>query len=101
MSNLIDFEFHRFAKVTSAQIDAYAGTLRRQLENLQSTDVSKLNGRELRKLRDRILNIKRMLLVVDPELREQIVEKLGDRLSTATFEEILANAPEPPTVKFF
>jgi hypothetical protein len=42
-----------------------------------------------------------MLLVCDPKMREQIIEKMGDRLPLAKFEEILANAPEPPAVQFF
>jgi hypothetical protein len=101
MSDPINFEFYRFTKVASADLAAYLEPLRQDLARLQSVDVSKLNGRELRKLRDRILRSKWMLLVCDPKMREQIIEKMGDRLPSATFEEILANAPEPPTVKFF
>jgi hypothetical protein len=101
MGNLIDLDFHRFTKVTSAELDAFVEPLRQQLEALQSIDASKLNGRELLKLRDRILHTKWMLAVCDSNVRSQIIEKMGDRLSSATFEEILASAPEPITVTFF
>lgn len=100
MSNLVDFEFHRFMKVTGAELAAFVEPLRRDLARMQSIDISKLNGRELRKLRDRILHTKWMLLVLDPNIRERILEKMGDRLAEATFEEILAHTPEPTTVTF-
>jgi hypothetical protein len=101
MSHPIDFEYHRFLKVSSAQLAAFVEPLRKDLAHLQSIDVSKLNGRELRKLRDRILHIKWTLLACDPQNRERIIEKMGDRFASATFEEILASAPEPPAVNFF
>lgn len=100
MSDPIELEFHRLVKVGSVKLAAFVEPLRKDLAHFQSIDVSKLNGRELRKLRDGILRIKWMLLACDPEIRTRIVEKMGDRLSSATFEEILASAPEPPTVNF-
>lgn len=100
MSNLVDFEFHRLMKVTSAGLAAFVEPLRQDLARMQSIDISKLNDRELRKLRDCILHTKWMLLVCDSRIREHIVEKLGDRLPGATFEEMTAAAPEPPTVRF-
>ena len=48
MSDPTNFEFYRFTKVTNAEIAAYVEPLRQDLARLQSTDVSKLNGRELR-----------------------------------------------------
>jgi hypothetical protein len=65
-------------------------------------DISELNGRELRKLRDRLLHIKWFLVVSDPKTREQVARQMSDvdaPLAT-TFEEIAAYVPEPPTVSF-
>ena len=92
MADPIDFEFHNFMKVTSAELAKLAQPLRQDLARMQSIDVSKLTNRELRKLRDRLLHIKWMLLVCDPETRTQIVEKMGDHLSSAPFEQVLASA---------
>jgi hypothetical protein len=100
MSEPIDLEFHRLMKLGGVKLAAFVEPLRKNLAHLQSIDVSKLDGRELRKIRDRILHTKWMLLACDPEIRTRIVEKMGDRASSATFEEILASAPEPPTVNF-
>jgi hypothetical protein len=83
MAHAIDFEFHKFMKVTSAELAKLAEPLRQDLARMQSIDVSKLNNRELRKLRDRLLHIKWMLLVCDPATRTQIVEKMGDHRSSA------------------
>ena len=100
MSNLVDFEFHRLMKATSAGLAAFVEPLRQDLAHMQAIDISKLNGRELCELRDRILHAKWMLLVCDARTRDHIVEKLGDRLPGATFEEMIAAAPELPMVRF-
>jgi hypothetical protein len=102
MADLIDFEFHRLAKDTSAEIDAYAEPFRQELERLRSVDVLKLSGRELRKLRDKIVRTKVMLAVCDPETRRQIMEKrIGENRDPvkATFDELVAHLPNL-TVRF-
>jgi hypothetical protein len=86
MSEPINFEFHRLMKLSGVKLAAFVEPLRKNLAHLQSIDVSKLDGRELRKIRDRILHTKWMLLACDPEIRTRIVEELGDRASSATFE---------------
>jgi hypothetical protein len=63
VSNLINLELHGFMKVTSAELAVHAETLRHELVLIQSMDISELNGRELRKLRDRLLHIKWLLVV--------------------------------------
>ena len=92
MSDPIDFEFHKFRKETSTILDAQVQPLRRDLERAQSKDVSKLNGRELRKLRDQILKIKMLLLVCDPVTREQMSKKMDESedSSRMTFDELAA-----------
>jgi hypothetical protein len=97
MSDPVDLQFHRFEKLSSS----YAEALRQQLESIRSTDISKLNGRELRKLRDRVLNIKWLLVVCDPKTRDEVASRMGDLPPGAKLEEIAAYVPVPPTVKFF
>jgi hypothetical protein len=97
MSDPIDFGLYRLIKGTAAMVEP----LRKELEDLQSIDISKRNGRELRRLRDRILHIKVTLLVCDAKTRDRIAEALGGLPPGAvTFEDVLAAAPERPTVKF-
>jgi hypothetical protein len=96
MSDPIDLAFYRFEKLSAG----YAETLRHELVLIQAMDISKLNGRELRKLRDRLLRIKWLLVVCDPKTREQVANRLGDTEPPTTLEELAAFVPEPPTVKF-
>jgi hypothetical protein len=84
MTNLVDLGFHRFEKLSAG----YAETLRHELVLIQAIDISKLNGRELRKLRDRLLRIKWLLVVCDPKTREQIANRMGDVTPSTTLEEL-------------
>src|SRR6516162_9451041 len=99
MADPIDFEFHRFMKVAGAEIAGYAETLRDQLQQLQSLDISKMNGGELRVLRDRILNLKWLVLVCNPKTREQISKRITAAGADpgASFEELAAFVSDPPT----
>jgi hypothetical protein len=79
-------------------------SLRGDLEYLQETDVSKMSGQELREFRDKILNIKWLILACDPRTRVQIQanmdrdpERAAKRL---TMDEFATFVPEPPTVRF-
>jgi hypothetical protein len=58
MTNVINFEFHRFMKESGAAMAAAKEQAKKNLDNLLAIDVSKLSGRDLRELRDQILQIK-------------------------------------------
>jgi hypothetical protein len=96
MTNLVDLGFHRFEKLSAG----YAETLRHELVLIQAIDISNLNGRELRKLRDRLLRIKWLLVVCDPKTRERIANRMDDVTPPTTLEELARYVPEPPTVRF-
>jgi hypothetical protein len=53
MTNVMNFEFHRFMKESGAAMAAAKEQAKKNLDNLLAIDVSKLSGRDLRKLRAR------------------------------------------------
>jgi hypothetical protein len=93
MSKLINLGIQRILK----RQDSYFSEVRQEaldeIANILATDITKLNGQELRKLRDSLISLQRLVAVSSPEVRKRIGQKheeLGrDELTTEELSECL------------
>jgi len=75
MSKLINLGIQRILK----RQDSYFSEVRQQaldaIASILATDITKLNGQELRKLGDSLISLQRMVAVSSPEVRKRIEQK--------------------------
>jgi len=99
VANLIDL---RAVRILKRNRD-FTETMRREAEDALadalSADVSRMNGRQLRQLRDGILELKQVLLVCSPEGRRRIGQKVEEMERDLTLDETMACFP-PVSVSF-
>lgn len=102
MKNVIDLRVIRLLKQNSDFIETTWRETEEELADALATDISRLNGRQLRQLRqlrDGVLSLKMMRLILSPEGKRRISQKLDELGRELTPEEVAELFPSP-TVSF-
>ena len=89
MTNVVDLELRRILLESARAFDQIEETAQQGLDKILCADVSKFDGRMLRKTRDRILNFRRMLVVNSPEGRKLVEARVGTLNRALTVDETL------------
>jgi hypothetical protein len=99
MANVSSLAAWRNFKRTDVFIEETWHKAREQLADALSADISRMNGHQLRQLRDSIIGPKLMVFISSPEGRWRIGQKVEELGRELTQEEVAELVP-PVTVSF-
>ncbi len=92
MSKPINLSFHRILRRQESYFSEVRQDVADQIAFILTVDITDLNGRELRTLRDNLITLQRMAAATSPEVRERIARRhdvLGRELTSEEISECL------------
>ena len=100
MSGVIDLTVRRTLRSGEAFVSEIGQRAGNEIANILAADITDLNGRELRKLRDSLISLQVMQALAAPEARELIAQKVKELGRDVTPEEAIECAGPIRAIKF-
>jgi len=99
MSDIISLEAYRLTRDASTTLAEVRRDAEERIDAIASVDVSALNGKDLRKLKDTLLRFKWIRAILDPEVQRSVNAMVEQNGREPTPEEIKSFVPYPPRVQ--